>query len=173
MSCRISVYIDDVALVGDVIVTLSLAPIQEEAEAGIVRPVCVCPARMLCFFPWQRWRTKLALTEGQDPVLLFWCAFCRKGLDIGELSLSTGRASDGNRIWNLSPMATGVWYPRTNLQSDLLSKSKEEVQYSRYGYWDISGLLWPLTVSDESNFLNHTHISCNFPSQIKHKLSST
>lgn len=37
-------YTDDVALVGDVIVTLSLAPIQEEAEAGIVCVhLCVQP----------------------------------------------------------------------------------------------------------------------------------
>lgn len=44
MSCCVLVYIDDVALVGDVIVTLFLAPSQEEAEAGIVCVrLCVQP----------------------------------------------------------------------------------------------------------------------------------
>lgn len=48
-------YIDDVALVGDVIVTLFLAPIQEEADAGMCVRLCVQPG--CCVF---------SLTEVKD-----------------------------------------------------------------------------------------------------------
>lgn len=99
--------------------------------------VCPCPSRMFCFFALTEVKDQtLTLTGGQNSVLLFWRTQERPWQWWTSRDDRKRERRKQNTSQHLSPMATGAkTFPvRADHQSASLSKRREEVQSSRYGY---------------------------------------